>query len=101
MKNRVLTLDEVLALPEGARVWVEDEIQRLTQHTVCYDYCDAEELNGSGEVYALALVDEHHKFWPIDLDVMDEYFGRVFRVWSLPQPPTPDDLQANPWPEVT
>lgn len=35
-----------------------------------------------------------------DLDLASkEHYGKTWRVWSLPQPPTADELAANPWPE--
>ena len=99
MGNRVLSLDEVLALPDGARVWVESAISYSVQHAVCRGYCDAREFNGDDEVHEFVLVNDFHKYWPIELDEVDVYFGRDYRVWSLPQPPTPDELMDNPWPE--
>lgn len=79
--NKVLTLEEVLALPEGARVWVELSTLGTTG--------EGEHTKGEhGRLYDAVGCYWGHNPYP---------FGRV---WSLPQPPTDDELAANPWPEA-
>lgn len=84
-KNRVLTREEALELPEGARVWVEE------RHTGC-----------KGSVYVAFMYDggirlgDGESYWGIYSERQD-CFNYSFRAWPLPQPPTPEELAANPW----
>lgn len=88
--NRVLSLAEVMALEEGARVWVEEH-QR------------SEFESGIGKTHTLiwgekAVMTPDLEGWysltdPFPGGVM----GKDYRVWSLPQPPTPEEIEANPW----
>ena len=85
-QNRVLTMAEVLALPEGARVWVEAR----------YD-CrfDSEHFKGKkdGNNDVLRRVDNPDKgCW-----LKNHYVNETFRVWSLPQPPTQEEMEKWPW----
>lgn len=85
MKNTVLMLSEGLALPDGARVWVEispsvsemfgyvPDGLHIKRDNQLKDHAGALTIGGKG----------HLAGW--------------FRVWSLPQPPTADELAANPW----
>lgn len=94
--NRVLSLEEVLALPDGARVWVEhgsglrwnkDQAYTALRGTSAkMDSLLLQSDNGGGK-YTLKCG---------DTIIMDGY-GNWFRVWSLPQPPTPEEMDANPW----
>lgn len=71
-KNRILTLAEVLALPEGGGVVLE--------------------VRG-GHIYRA-------KRLPIEVSgSIPKLYGIEWRAWSLPQPPTEGELAANPWPE--
>lgn len=88
MKNRVLSLDEVLALPEGARVWVEESPKSYLASRECVKHDSILECE-SGCYYD--LTERNWYMFDGHIDV---------RVWSLPQPPTPDELAANPWPEA-
>lgn len=94
--NRVLTLQEVLARPEGARVWVEDKHFKSCTHTVRHNYTDSAEYNGDGQTYEFALVDDCHKFYENPQEGDGAYMIQ-FRVWSLPVAPTEDELRGNPW----
>lgn len=80
--NQVLTPAEVLALPEGARVWVEVR--------------EAMELSGEHIKAGDLLEDDNGPFTVGGTG----HLNHMFRVWSLPQPPTPEELAAWPWPEV-
>lgn len=92
--NRVLTLEEVKALPEGARVWIEhsdhcpdeykDEI-----YVVHRQYCGS---------YIALLSTNTGADWDIEKeDDAGSSFGVDYRVWSLPVAPTPDEMAAWPW----
>jgi hypothetical protein len=81
MNNRVLTLADVLALPEGAKVWVEVRND---------SYYSGIHFRNKGK-----LVDSKGKFTIGG----PGHVGGSFRVWSLPQPPTDEELAANPWTE--
>lgn len=87
--NTVLTLEQVLALPEGARVWVEHSRGYGESHTCAKmtKWCGCD----------VALMDEDGVCWRIDTHIPETAFGKLYRVWSLPQPPTPEEVDANPW----
>lgn len=89
--NRVLTLEEVLALDDGARVWVEHAKGYGKSHM----YAKLTGWNGCD----IALVDEDGVCWRIDTHIPETAFGKLYRVWSLLQPPTNEELAVNPWPE--
>ncbi|MDD3029841.1 MAG: hypothetical protein PHS57_06150 [Alphaproteobacteria bacterium] len=104
MGNRVMLLAEVLALPEGKKVYVEGakitDSQRYTSgvHTVRHNYREDIEID---EIYhGHALVDKDGYYWPLDKEGRTSY-GKHYRVWVLPHRPTPEELIANAWPEVT
>jgi hypothetical protein len=86
MENRVLTLDEALALPDDESVWIEH-------------------VNGKRSHCGLHVKRWGNEFWGDGLSTEDGFYrldgkypdGR-WRVWSLPQPPTPAELLSNPWP---
>lgn len=86
-ENRALTLAEVLALEEGRKVWVETspESHRTTGVYVWYKNLSALIYHEDDDEFIL--------FPPVNMFV-------AFRVWSLPQPPTPEEMAANPWPVV-
>jgi len=81
-ENRVLTLDEVLALGDGAEVWVEMRTSNRFDGAHIKRHTTLENDMG-------------------DIEICDESrrtFEKRWRVWSLPQPPTHAELAANPWP---
>lgn len=83
--NRVLTMCEVYALPEGAEVWGEERNPRL-QPSKMYTRKANLMLDGAGKHYDL-----NSPTWSV-------FEGRHdFRFWSLPQPPTEAEKAANPW----
>lgn len=86
--NRVLSLAEVMALEEGARVWVEDATcERLSNEYI------AEHNHFNGDHIIDICLRNGECYWTIEgLRTLDDV-----RVWSLPQPPTPDEIEANPW----
>lgn len=86
--NRVLTLAEVRALPEGAKVWVEHPINAI--------FVDGAHQVKKWEYIGPVLEDCNGYFWN-PAYVTD--FGRRYRVWLLPRKPTADELRANPWPK--
>lgn len=89
--NRVLSLDEVMALEEGARVWVE--MSRKSYFKSQAHRFSAAESRSIVEIREPRLIDMSGGWFPITAEwVNDEY-----RVWSLPQPPTPEEIEANPW----
>lgn len=103
--NKVLLLSEVLSLPEGAQVWVEHRkdgkpLANDSIHAVVFDHELLETSSGDLTIYPFVLIDRtSREFWPID-DDREACFGVSYRVWSLPQPPTQEELAANPWEEV-
>ena len=88
-ENRVLTLVEVLALPDGARVWVEDA------HNERY----------GGEHFKVMLDNGKSALRRTDQPTINArflqypYFGTNYRIWHLPVAPTEDELRGNPWGE--
>lgn len=88
--NRILTLEEVLALPDGARVWVEGHFE----HRFDGVYFRAKK-DGSENVLR-DVNNPDSGCW-----LMPQYVGTYIRVWSLPQPPTAEERAATPWMEET
>jgi len=84
--NRVLTLQEVLALPEGARVWVEERYGggRGGEHFRAKKDGDADVLRRADN--------PDNGCW-----LKEPFFGDYWRVWSLPVAPTEEELRGNPW----
>ena len=83
--NRVLTMCEVYALPEGAEVWGEERNPRLHPSKTFTRKANLM-IDGSGKYYDL-----NSPTWSV-------FEGRHdFRFWSLPQPPTEAEKAANPW----
>ena len=92
-ENRVLTLAEVLALEDGGEVWVE--MSRKSYFKSQVHTFSAAENRSIAELREPRLIDMSGGWFPINAEwVNDEY-----RVWSLPQPPTPEEQAANPWEE--
>ena len=85
-KNHPLTLSEVLALPEGARVWVEERYGggRGGEHFRAKKDGDADVLRRADN--------PDNGCW-----LKEPFFGDYWRVWSLPVAPTEDELRGNPW----
>jgi hypothetical protein len=83
--NRVLTMCEVYALPEGAEVWGEE---REGSYIPSMRYKrNGNRMDGERDGH----YDLNDPDWPL-------FEGRVeVRFWSLPQPPTAAELAANPW----
>ena len=83
--NRVLSLPEVLALPDGEWVYIEinpdagvlrdmfSGVYTLRNGMLRDNVCDVFTPGGPG------------------------HLAGNFRVWALPQPPTPQESEANPW----
>ena len=91
MANKVLTLEEVRALEDGARVWVE--MSRKSYFESQVHHFSAAERRSIAEIREPRLIDMSGGWFPINAEwVNDEY-----RVWSLPVAPTPDELAAWPW----
>ena len=83
--NRVLTMCEVYALPEGTEVWGEERNSRLHPSKTFTRKANLM-IDGSGKYYDL-----NSPTWSV-------FEGRHdFRFWSLPQPPTEAEKAANPW----
>lgn len=77
-KNRVLRWREAYKLPIGSHIWVEtsaDSLVRSGVRTIC---------RNSG-------------MFNKRVDGIYGGFGLDYRLWSLPQPPTPEELAENPW----
>ncbi len=87
--NRVLTLEEVLALDEGARVWVEHEGGWSHWDGIYIAKCN------EGELICLVLEGPVGGGWTAS--TYKELYNNLFRVWSLPVAPTADELAAWPW----
>lgn len=100
MKNAVLTLAEVLALPEGARVWVDANPATYRDEPPCMHRVVRGENRRLGDEFEVELAevgaDSPERFWPI-YDEGDIDYGVDFRAWSIPQPPTQEEMDANPW----
>lgn len=89
--NRVLSLAEVMALEEGARVWVE--MSRKSYFKSQVHHFSAVESRSTAEIREPRLIDVSGGWFPISAEwVNDEY-----RVWSLPQPPTQEEMEKWPW----
>lgn len=86
--NRVLSLAEVMALEEGARVWVEDATYEFLSSE-----CVVEHNHFNGDHIIDICLRHGECYWTIEgLRTLCDV-----RVWSLPQPPTPEEIEANPW----
>lgn len=88
-ENRPLALDEVLALPEGAVghvEWKSDDPPSVFDGLITRCAPDAKWLFSG---YAA----------PREKDCRG--YGKIFRVWSLPVAPTPEELAKNPWPDLS
>ena len=84
--NRVLTLEQVKALPEGARVHLECRYAPRWDEVVTW------RCNCGDNVLAGSRCDTDLN----DIELQHGY-GTHWRVWSLPVAPTPDELAAWPW----
>ena len=86
-ENMVLTYDEVLALPEGAEVYGEE------REGSYLNSCIHRRVGNR-------MTDYRDCYYDISSPTWAEIDGRIeARFWLLPQPPTPEELAANPWPE--
>lgn len=86
--NRVLSLAEVMALEEGRRVWVEDATYEFLSGE-----CVVEHNHFNGDHIIDICLRHGECYWTIEgLRTLYDV-----RVWSLPQPPTHEELNANPW----
>lgn len=84
-QNRVLTLEEVLALRDDEPVWVE-HINNMRSH------CGIHIKRWGNELWS----DD-----PIGTEGFyraDGTYPKRWRAWAFAQPPTPAELAANPWP---
>lgn len=77
--NRVLSWDEVKALPEGCKVFCEK---------APWGYVDSDVRTKRDD----GLYNAGDRYWPIDNSA-----SRWMRVWLLPRKPTDAELAANPW----
>lgn len=91
IENRVLTLAEVLALEEGREVWVE--MSRVSYFESRVHKYSPVESRSIRDIHEPRLVDSDGGWFPVHA----EWVGGEYRVWSLPQPPTEDELSRNPW----
>ena len=89
-ENRVLTLEEVLALPDGAAVWVDEARPEFKSGI-------NKVLRPHDGEWGLSLEPPEGEgcgpYWP---ETWPDYVGTRFRVWL--REPTPAELAANPWP---
>ena len=92
-ENRVLMLAEVLALEEGREVWVE--VRRDSDYASGTHTFSPAEKRSVREIQEPRLIDISGGWYPIGAEWIDD----EYRVWSLPQPPTPGEIAANPWRE--
>ena len=90
-ENRVLALSEVLALPDGARVWVE--LSRKSYYNSEVHTFSAAQNRSIAEIREPRLIDRSGGWFPINAD----WVNGEYRVWSLPVAPTEDELRGNPW----
>jgi len=90
--NKVLARSDVKALRDGACVWLENEPS--------WKHWDGVYSTGR-ETWGLRPDDDNDARaggWMTESVI--KHLGKWFRVWSLPQPPTEEELVSNPWPEV-
>jgi hypothetical protein len=85
--NRVLSLAEVMALEEGRAVYTEERDGTVVESKV-RTRRGSLLVGADGRYYD---IDCHN--W--DLDVAWERID--VRVWSLPQPPTHEEMEKWPW----
>jgi len=90
-ENRVLTYDEVLALEDEQEVYVEESSTSQYNSTNAYGFGVKELIKNTQRNGASCSKD-----WS---ESNKETHGKFWRVWLLPQPPTPEELAANPWPD--
>ncbi len=77
--NRVLSWDEVKALPDGCKVFCEKAPWAFSGggvHARCGD----------------RLINDNECYWHFR-----DFPSKWMRVWLLPRKPTADELRANPW----
>lgn len=89
MDNRVLALPEVLALEDGAEVWVEEAFPEFASgvNTV---------MRASGHVSLEPPAEETcGPYWPGSIG---DCFGNQYRVWL--HRPTDAERSAEPWKEM-
>ena len=92
MENRVLTLDEVLGLEDGRKVWVEDH----DYPSLGGKHISKRGHQDGGKHIDFCLI-QGKEYWPIGDEFEQLLSNHEVRVWSLPQPPTPDEIATNPW----
>ena len=88
-ENRVLTLDEVMGIPGGEKVWFEAK-EGTNRTSGVY--------RAMSGVKALICLEDKDEFVILST-VFRNVLDKCGRVWSLPQPPTPGEIAANPWRE--
>jgi hypothetical protein len=85
--NRVLSIDEVHALRDGTKLYVEIKPSAFSGEGVHWK-------SGS------KLIAQNGCFWLIDKESEDVWpMAKWARVWLLPRKPTDAELRANPWPK--
>jgi geranylgeranyl pyrophosphate synthase len=77
----------VMALNKDAQVYVEATEESHRKTGVYYWYADCSALISAGD---------HDEFIMFARNFGNR-LGKLFRVWSLPQPPTQEEMDANPW----
>ena len=88
--NRVLSLDEVMALEEGARVWVE------LYPGILYGCAKEFEFSGLHVMRRGMLRNESDEACRLNPSGPGHRAGN-FRVWQLPKAPTKKERKRNPW----
>lgn len=84
--NKPLTQDEVRELPDKTKVWVE------VREDYPENWAGIHTMETTLFMHKRIIDKEGDCFYP-------EQIGEVCRVWELPEPPTPEELAACPWPK--
>lgn len=85
--NKPYTLDQVLALPDGAEVWVEPKPG--------WGYGKIHTKRDCSPRYPVALVTENGEYWGVDTQIPETALGHIYRVW--PTRPTDAEREAVGW----
>jgi len=90
MENRVLTLEELIALDTGAPIYVETSPELPSEMALSSPWHTRDYREGA-PVLTSTAIPWHHL--PL---TGRTFYGEIWRVWL--REPTPAELSANPWP---
>ena len=91
---RVMTLEEVIALPDESDVWLEEFCCITVAATISHNPIIAQFLNNvSGETYFYGIKQADYN----NGNYMNADYGKEWRCWS--SRPTDEQMEATPWQE--